>query len=356
MTEQSPKSQRPQPDFAAAIVMLRSALGRQWSVRWHGTSPHTGAHVSLSVGDHQPVLLQLLPEGAPQPSGATNFVWVVSRSDRLQRDHWRNRGLQFIDLSGAVRIAQGPLHLDREGLPPVRPARDARVPADPFADKSSMVLRVLLSQRDTSRLWGLRELAKVADVSLATTSDVIRTLADRGLVRVQRLGRSVEISVADPRRVFDAWTRAYDGGLNRGVLLAAPVGDPATFLPRLAGALTAALPEGNMWALTMQAGASLVAPWGTWSTIHAYIDVRSLPRATGLRGVVDRIGWTPSTTGSVMLLVPFHANSAWYGRRLVQGIPVVSDLQLALDLWHHPNRGREQAERILDGAFGASPV
>jgi hypothetical protein len=48
-----------------------------------------------------------------------------------------------------------------------------------------------------------------------------------------------------------------------------------------------------------------------------------------------------------MLMRPWYARSAWEGMREVNGVPVVSDLQLVLDLWHYPVRGREQAEMLL---------
>jgi hypothetical protein len=34
--------------------------------------------------------------------------------------------------------------------------------------------------------------------------------------------------------------------------------------------------------------------------------------------------------------------------RTIDEVPVVSDLQLVLDLWHYPLRGREQGEHIRD--------
>ena len=44
---------------------------------------------------------------------------------------------------------------------------------------------------------------------------------------------------------------------------------------------------------------------------------------------------------------PLYADSVWYGRQSRRGIPVVSELQLILDLWRYPVRGLEHAEHIL---------
>lgn len=46
-------------------------------------------------------------------------------------------------------------------------------------------------------------------------------------------------------------------------------------------------------------------------------------------------------------MAPFYMDSVWRGARSVRGLPVVSTLQLILDLWHYPIRGREQAEHLI---------
>jgi hypothetical protein len=73
-----------------------------------------------------------------------------------------------------------------------------------------------------------------------------------------------------------------------------------------------------------------------------------------LRDIAASRGWAPGE-GKLVLLSPRYRHSAWYGERDVQGLKVVSDLQLVLDLWNYPVRGREQAEhvlRIMTKAFG----
>lgn len=50
-------------------------------------------------------------------------------------------------------------------------------------------------------------------------------------------------------------------------------------------------------------------------------------------------------------MAPFYMDSVWRGTRSVHGLPVVSTLQLILDLWHYPIRGREQAEHLITQAL-----
>lgn len=99
------------------------------------------------------------------------------------------------------------------------------------------------------------------------------------------------------------------------------------------------------WALTLQAGASLLAPHAIWDHAHFYVDTGS---RSGLLEMGKRLGWEPSPTGKVTVMLPYYRKSLWSGVRQVKGKPVVSTLQLVLDLWHYPVRGREQGEHLLD--------
>ena len=50
--------------------------------------------------------------------------------------------------------------------------------------------------------------------------------------------------------------------------------------------------------------------------------------------------------------MPYYRVSAFFDCQEAAGLPVVSDLQLYLDLYDHPLRGREQAEQILERRLG----
>ena len=50
--------------------------------------------------------------------------------------------------------------------------------------------------------------------------------------------------------------------------------------------------------------------------------------------------------------MPYYRVSAFFDRQEASGLPVVSDLQLYLDLYDYPLRGREQAEQILERRLG----
>jgi hypothetical protein len=51
--------------------------------------------------------------------------------------------------------------------------------------------------------------------------------------------------------------------------------------------------------------------------------------------------------GNVHLIYPYYKRSVFHGARKIKGYNVVSNLQLYLDLFHFPARGREHADYLL---------
>jgi hypothetical protein len=210
---------------------------------------------------------------------------------------------------------------------------------DPFADRSSLVLRILLEPIHADRVWGVRELADAAGVGPATVTRSVRELERYEVVDVRRSGRDSEIRLTDPKALFSLWTGAYEWTRNQSVAVHAPIGDPMRFLKRSKGIF-----ETHRWALTLQAGASLVAPHATWERVHIYLDVR---KPNELLEFAREQEWPVADDGRLVLLKPYYRDSVWHGRRTADGLPLVSGLQLVLDLWNYPLRGREQAEHLI---------
>lgn len=323
-----------------ALGILQHAVGPKAELQ-----PRPGAEdvnelsVTLRRPPNKPAMLRLVPWGAKgKPPRGTTTVWVVGSGDREALPRLRERDESYVDVRGAVHLVLSWLLVDREGIKaPRRPVTPAI--ANPFSDRNSMVIRLLLDEPE--RPWGVRELAAEAGVSPGTVSKVIRKLAAEGLAETPADRGSVRIT--DPRQVLQRWARAYDWQRNDPRAFAAPIGDPTRFLRRLPDAMGEA-----RWALTMHAGASLVAPHATWERVHVYVSASD---ADALYDIAEREGWPPAEDGRLVLMKPYYKHSAWYGLRTVDGLPVVSDLQLMLDLWHYPLRGTEQAEHILSTTF-----
>jgi hypothetical protein len=287
--------------------------------------------------------LQLRPQGdhaAGEEQDAT--VWVMRRVAPDVARQLREDGASFVDLArGIVRIELPWLLVDRSGLRPPKFGTTERAMRDPFGDRASLVPRVLIEQ--PARDWTTRALAEAAGVSTMTSSHAVRQLNELGVLDVHVRGRANTVRLRDARRLVELWTARYQWRRNASLAVHAPIGNPERFLRRLPEALGS-----HRWALTLQAGASLVAPHAAWDKIHLYVDV---PRGQELSEIARRAGWEPGD-GRLVLLRPWYAQSVWYGLQYKQSLPVVSELQLILDLWDYPVRGHEQAEHLLARLIG----
>lgn len=264
-------------------------------------------------------------------------VWLLRTASPAQQQRLRERGENFVALNGAVRLVRDWLVLDRTGLPSARRQATFARHVDPFSDRNSLIARTLLAH--PHRTWGVRELASDAGVALGTASQVIRALAGMGAIDQKQQGRAARIRLTDAGLLLRPWFAAYSWERNTAAAFHAPMGDVSRFLRRLPG-----LFGKTRWALTLQAGAAQVAPHATWDRVHAYVDVET--PADLLRMGEDH-GWEHAPDGRVVLMKPYYRTSVWHQMQTLHQLPVVSTLQLALDLWHYPLRGREQAEHLL---------
>lgn len=330
--------------------MIRSAIGSAAEiVSDPSESTDSGARADLEIraADGHRFVLDLKPWGRPSADPAANaaVVWVLERSAAELRDRLRAEDANFVDLGGVVRLHLPGILVDRTDLPAAVSSPSAAT-RNPFADRASLIPRTLFDA-PSGRAWSVQDLSSAAGVSLGTTSYVVNALAERELVDVTRVGREKRVRLRDRRTLLLQWTAEYNWRRNTAVAFEAAVGSPSRFLRRLPEML-----GGLQWAVALQAGASLVLPHAKWDTVHIYVAGDSLD---GLREIGYARGWKPSSSGKVVLLAPHYAASVWHGIRDVEGIPVVSELQLILDLWHYPVRGREQAELLLDEYAPASP-
>lgn len=82
--------------------------------------------------------------------------------------------------------------------------------------------------------------------------------------------------------------------------------------------------------------------------MHVYIestDRRDLERHA------LRLGWPIGDDGNLVFMSPLYRESIWSERQFAHRMPVVSLVQLMLDLWRYPLRGREQAEHLYETVY-----
>jgi len=273
-------------------------------------------------------------------SGAFAAVALPRLGPKL-RHALRERGVGYLSLDGQLYLRGGGVLIDHRLDDPRRHQSAAAPNGNLFADKSSLLLRHLLSVRAAP--LGIRDVAAQLGISPGLASRVVSKLRSEGyLVKDDGLSRLVgrDALLAD-------WAEFYRRRANRQrerrFYLHAR--DAESVMHRLADA-AGDDPHAPPWGLSFHAGASLVAPFAFFSEVHVLIDSVS---NEAVDAFAHRFGLEPVRhEANVIVAHPYYQESWSYGLREIGGLPVVSDVQLYLDLSGYPRRGAEQANRIRE--------
>jgi len=147
---------------------------------------------------------------------------------------------------------------------------------------------------------------------------------------------SYRVSVVDPARLLRRWAAAHDFST------ANKFDEFQTFEQDLDRLLSRIKSLTVSYALTGLAGAWLVAPYVRPVTLDIYVldkeQTSEIARAVELRPV--------EKGGNVRLVSPYDSG-VFYGLRAVDGVNVVSNVQLYVDLVNYPARGEEASIALL---------
>jgi hypothetical protein len=119
----------------------------------------------------------------------------------------RRHDVSYIDYVGNCRIVNpaAGLFISRADIPNPSTDRKRETTADPFAPKSSRIVRAMLHQ--PNRGWQVNELARYSNVSAGLASRVKRTLVNEGFAfERQRL-----LHLCDPAGLLENWSKNYPG-------------------------------------------------------------------------------------------------------------------------------------------------
>lgn len=164
---------------------------------------------------------------------------------------------------------------------------------------------------------------------------VVRLLEDKGYIERDSTKR---VRLVKPGELLDAWAGLWS--IQRNTI--------ATYfsLERTPGAIMESVARvggrgKRDYAFTMMAGAYLVAPFVRFVDVWFYItgDTAWWVRELDLRPV--------EAGGNVHLVIPYD-EGVLMDRHEVEGAWVVSDVQLYVDLYNYPARGREQAQFLRE--------
>jgi len=238
-------------------------------------------------------------------------------------------GVGCLDLAGNCRLMFDNVYINQEGKPnPFTEKRDLR---SLYSPRASRVLRVLLN--DPKRPWRVVALADEARVSLGLVSNVKSLLGGREWLTYTEDG----FRLSDPEQLLAEWSESYSIRKNKsyGYYSLKNIAEIETELAQ------ACERKGIAYALTGFSGSARYAPSVRYQRVMAYV-------ASGLEDVANELGFKEVTSGqNVTMLIPYD-KCLLYGSRTVDGISIVSPVQVYLDLIGQKGRGEEAATTLLD--------
>jgi hypothetical protein len=288
--------------------------------------------IEIRRGAHSALLL---PVGPGETTGADTELVVLNHAGPREKERLRALGASFVDLGGDVQLNLPFLVVDRTGVQPEVLSQPGE-----FSPSTQRVIHSLLVE-ETRGPWTTRELARAAGVSPATVSRASRELKSLGAIVDTHPGPRTpsEITVPDKERLLLTWAERSHWARHPRVDLMAPIGAADRWFEELNARLEV------RWAATLHAGAALWAPHVAAEEVHLYVDVSDVGH---LRRLAIPLRAVPSPRGNLHLLWPRDPAAVWARIESRGGVPVVEPHRLVVDLWHHPLRGREQAEHLME--------
>jgi len=334
-----------QQAFQAIRQLIEEVQGIKWISAipepMLANGPHPDGLVTIQFNKKRIVLaLKILSSGEPRfiAQGSS----ILSRVGKYNSGHplliapfigVRGRslcmelGIGFLDLAGNAYLGFDGLLIDRRGRE--NPKREKRILMNMFSTKATWVIRILLNEPE--RRWTLSELSKESRVSIGMVHRVMKKLANEGFVEMTRGAGGL----VKPGELLDTWTEVYRYRNHTIIGYYCPLKSQKIILDNLM-----CLPSTD-YALTMGAGASLVAPFVRSNDVYVYTRNNVEP-------IVQALELTPVEFGGNVYLIQPVDSGVFIGAQQINGMSTVSNVQLYLDLYNYPMRGREQAEHLRE--------
>jgi DNA-binding transcriptional ArsR family regulator len=319
---------RPGGRFPDQLIEVRLPNGKRGQVIVEFKANPRNAPIQSAVSQ--------LRHHAANAKGSEVFPLIFSwHFGRPMRKWLREQKLWFADISGNRFFKAPGLFVDREVIE--KAAAIPKLQPSLFADRSSLILRYLLP-RPPEKL-GVRELARKLGLSQAAVSVGLRRLADLGYLE----HRASKLHLLDRESLLEEWVSFYRPRFRQQRQSRYYV--HARSAEAIIALLRSHKSSRRQYALSLHAGASLVAPFVQFQEVHIYPEPG--PKQIGL--LLRSLGAKHADSeANFVVLDPFYRSSVDFDCQVRRGVRVVSDLQLYLDLRCFSQRGLEQAEVLLE--------
>lgn len=336
------KGRRPDAIF---VIQIGKKLKRQWDkARGVGSSDVVSLKLTRNVFvaearlSSQPRFLRssisFLKEAAGKVPNGKPLV-VTPYMGPAGRVLCRKEGVSYVDTVGNVGLFLDDGFVIKESAESLK--QQKRGLRALFSPKATRVLRILLENPD--RAWGYQELADAAKVSLGQAYNVVERQTGEEYVGPTKMG----VKALNPAGLLDRWASAYV--VTRDNTVESYYSDETSYRDLMEKLARRAEKARVRYAFTLFAGASLVAPFVRTPQVHLYLlgDTAEFASAAGLK---------PVTSGGNVHLIRPYDEGVLNPVQVIEGLNVVGNVQLYLDLANYPARGKEQAEELRRKVIG----
>ena len=208
-----------------------------------------------------------------------------------------------------------------------------------FSDRSSLVLRKLLEEPE--RKWTTLDFVPLG-VSKGLASEVLTRAEALGYVERVRKGPESYTRLIRKEKLLKDWQASYSFEKNLQAYYYYPKAD---FLKVVARYFER---KKIRYALTLFSASRLIEPYVKDTREFLYLDLERNQFFPFLKEMEIQTGLLKLVTGgNVCFAMPFYRSSIFRDSRKLKGYPVVSNLQLYLDLMGFPPSGPEEAEHLV---------
>jgi len=236
-------------------------------------------------------------------------------------------GIGYFDLAGNSLLSFETVFIQREGKS--NPKIQQKKLRSLYSSKAERILRVLLT--NAKQVWKTESLAKTANVSYGQIAKVKSLLVDREWLIPNANG----IRLGIPNVALQEWAAQYRYQRNQ-VSEYYAMSDVAECEYQLAEACQR---QKMRYALTAFSGAARIAPSVRYQRVTAYIDGDP-------DSLANILGWKRVSSGANVSLLVAYDEGVFFNCQEIDGIQVVTPVQIYLDLQNYRGRGQEAAENI----------
>lgn len=238
-------------------------------------------------------------------------------------------GIGYVDFAGNCHLSFGKIFIQKEGKS--NPYSEKRYLRSLYSPKAERILRVLLV--NGPKEWKTEELAEEADVSIGLVAKVKDLLLDREWINTQTIG----FSLTEPFAILEEWSSNYKFSKNEfyDFYTMLDVSDIEYRLGEASDKL------GIQVGLTGFSGAARFAPMVRYPRAMAYVNA-------DLEPLVEMLELKPVSSGSNLSLMKPYDEGVFYQSQDMNEVPVISPIQIYLDLRNLRGRGEEAAQAIME--------